>query len=110
MSAAGVRVLAAGQHRRMRWKNGLGWTHEVAREPAGERAAGGHECGAEEGGDGRAEDFAAKEMDCVGGAEFAPGFDEIGKALPEGEDEQREAEQSEIERGVILHAAGVVGA
>ena len=38
MSAAGVRVLAAGQHRRMRWKNGLGWTHEVAREPADEAA------------------------------------------------------------------------
>lgn len=37
--APAVRVLRAGEQRRMRWKNGLGWTHELAREPAGEAEA-----------------------------------------------------------------------
>ena len=36
MSAGGWTVLRAGEHRRMAWKNGLGWTNEVAREPADE--------------------------------------------------------------------------
>lgn len=36
MSVAGVVLLRAAEHRRMRWKNGLGWTSELAREPAGE--------------------------------------------------------------------------
>lgn len=37
MSAGEWVVLPAGGHRRMRWKNGLGWTSELAREPAEER-------------------------------------------------------------------------
>ncbi len=36
MSSAGLVVLRSAEHRRMRWKNGLGWTSELAREPAGE--------------------------------------------------------------------------
>ena len=36
--SAGPTALRAGEHRRMRWKNGLGWTNEVAREPADEAA------------------------------------------------------------------------
>lgn len=38
MSAGEWALLPAGGHRRMRWKNGLGWTSELAREPADEAA------------------------------------------------------------------------
>lgn len=36
MSASALTVVRAGERRRMRWKNGLGWTNEVAREAVDE--------------------------------------------------------------------------
>lgn len=33
MTDAGSRVVPANEYRRVRWKNGLGWTREIVREP-----------------------------------------------------------------------------
>lgn len=36
MDAAHIRIIRASQCRRTRWKNGLGWTHEIVRVPDAE--------------------------------------------------------------------------
>ena len=33
LSAVSAYVIAANEYRRVRWKNGLGWTREILRQP-----------------------------------------------------------------------------